>query len=93
MPAMYINIIMILVTAGVCFVVGYALKTMKDRSALREAKGLAVNARRDADAILKEAKISPSRRQNTAPCLMLLRAFVLVTLSATSRLLPGSCAR
>ena len=51
-------VIVQLVVSVVFFMVGYAFKTMKDRTALREADELTDKARRDADSILKEAKIA-----------------------------------
>jgi len=47
-----------LVMWAVFFTVGYAFKTMKDRSAMREAEEVMQNARREADSIVKEAKIA-----------------------------------
>ena len=42
----------------VCFTVGYAIKTILDMNALREAQDLTKEARREAESILKEAKIA-----------------------------------
>ncbi len=50
-------IITCLVGFAVSFVLGYSFKTLKDRSAMREADELAKDARREADSIIKEARI------------------------------------
>ena len=44
--------------AIVCFAVGYAFKTISDMNAMREAADLTKEARRQADSIVKEAKIA-----------------------------------
>ena len=47
-----------IVTLVVGVLMGYAFKSMKDRSTLREAEDVAKNAQREADAVLKEARIA-----------------------------------
>ena len=52
-----------LIAVGVCFALGYLIKAMRDRAALKEADDVIRNARQEADSIRKEAQIVAREEQ------------------------------
>ena len=52
------QVVLALIAGIACFLVGYLLKALFDRSAVRGAAELQEKARRDAEAMTKEAKIT-----------------------------------